>query len=284
MRILPFDQRWLWDATKASIGVERPINAELQLPFKEPEPTPDEEPDLPGAYDNISADGHRDYRKTLKGNLGRTFSEERLAKRRLVVVHQTATRFGTTRWARARWAKLSAKGNGRGAPNEEDLKYAETMALFERFWKVPYHEVSLISGHVLDNNKTDSYTYHAGGLNFGLSWAMEGRFPITAASRTSKHTDLTSDLVETGRAGFRRGILRWRRDGAAADQVVPHRAGSGNRLGDCGEELWREVVLPVAEELDVEVLYDYKKDSGLYIPHPWDDDALYDLRGRRIRI
>lgn len=284
--ILPFDQRWLWQALKENTGIERlpVVEAELRLPFKAPEEIalPEAPIVVPGAYDNISADGYRDYGKTLKGNLRRRYSPERLAKRRLVVVHQTATPFGTTSRARKRWAKLHAEDEGRTDLTEADWAYAETMALFERFWKVPYHEVSLISGYVLDNNRTDDYTYHAGGLNFGLSWAIEGRFPPLASKRTSKHTELTNDLIETGRAGLRRGILRFRSDGAAADQLVPHRTGSKNRLADCGEEVWKEIVLPVARDLDCEVLYDFRRDTGLYIPLPWDDDALYDYKGNKL--
>lgn len=291
MKILPFNQRWLWQALKEGTGIERPppVEAELRLPFKGPEdlviPTaPVDAPPVavPGAYDNISADGHRDYAKTLKGNLRRRYSAERLADRRLVVVHQMAVRFGTTSRARKRWAKMRAKEEGRTELNEADWAYAETMALFERFWKVPYHEVSLISGYVVDNNRTDDYTYHAGKLNYALSWAIEGRFPPLASKRTSKHTELTDDLIETGRAGLRRAILRFRADGAAADQLAPHRTGSKNRLADCGEEVWKEIVLPVASELDCEVLYDFKRSTGRPIPLPWDDNALYDYKGNRL--
>ena len=268
----------MWQAIKEKVGAERPPvkEMELRLPFKEPV---DEKPQ---AYDNIFADGYRDYKGTVKANHKRRYSSKRIAKRRLVVVHQTGTRFGTSSRARNRWAKLRAESEGRSEISEEDRKYAETMALFERFWKVPYHEVSLISGYVLDNSDVHDWTHHGGYLNFALSWSLEGKYPSRRSKRQSKHTELTNDIIETGRAGLERLIHRSREAGAPADQIVPHRTGSSNRLADCGEEVWQEIVVPVGKKMDCEFLYSFKRSTGRPIPNDWDESALYDWRGNRL--
>jgi hypothetical protein len=52
------------------------------------------------------------------------------------------------------------------------------------------------------------------------------------------------------------------------------------REGDPGEAYWKNVVLPVCRELDVDIDYELV-DGGRPIPRDWDPGSPFDWTGRR---
>lgn len=245
---------------------------------------------LPGHFDNVRGLGFRDLAKFTKLST----RNRDLSRVRLVCVHQTAVAFGTAASRRSAWRDRIVHGK---IPPDDAERYglianadehdvadaARRMALHERFWGVPYHVVSLLNGDLLHNNPLAWRTYHgnAGG-NDGFGWALEGLFPILARKRTGKHSPIDEFVIETGRAGLRLAVLMGRDAGAPLERVQPHRCYSGGRHGDPGEEPWREIVMPVARELHLVPDYEEKRGSGRPIPIEWDEDARFDLAGKRV--
>lgn len=245
---------------------------------------------LPGHFDNVRGLGHRDLNAFTKRSSG----NRDLSKVELICVHQTAVAFGTAASRRKAWRR---RITGQGIPPDDLEKFglgpdvtadrieavARRMALHERFWRVPYHFVSLLNGDVLRNNPMRWRTWHGSpGGNDGLGWAMEGRFPILERKRTRRHDALDAFAIETGRAGLRLAVLEGRDAGCPIERLQPHRCYSPGRLGDTGEGLWREVMLPVAGEFGLVVDYEERRGGGRPVPVEWDDDAFFDLAGEKV--
>ncbi len=257
-------------------------------------------PVAPGFFDNHDGYGFREpfYKprgSRVKVNFKGSAKPADPAEKIGICVHQTAVEFGTTKQARARWANrirqgmlpddIIAKFGCLDVSDQDQVaKAAQRMALHERFWKVPYHFVSLLNGDVLFNNKLSSYTYHVGGANGPLyGWALEGTFPIVEAKRKAKHSKFDEFVIETGRQGLRLAVLKGREANPNNfSLVLPHRAYTKGRRADTGEEIWKEIVLPVAKELDLTPDYEAKYSNGLWIPKAWDDEAHYDLKGKLV--
>ncbi len=257
-------------------------------------------PVAPGFFDNHDGYGFREpfykprgsrVKVNFKGRAKPADPAEKIG----ICVHQTAVEFGTTKRARARWANrirqgilpddiIAKFGCSDVSDPEQVARAAQRMALHERFWKVPYHFVSLLNGDVLFNNKLSSYTYHGGGANGPLyGWALEGTFPIVEAKRKAKHSKFDEFVIETGRQGLRLAVLKGREASPNSFRLVlPHRAYTKGRRADTGEWIWKEIVLPVAKELDLTPDYEARYSNGLWIPKAWDDDAHYDLKGKRV--
>lgn len=201
-----------------------------------------------------------------------------------LVVHQTAVEFGVSRRAVEQWRRLLNDGKWATASiaRSYGTDVAEELALHERFWNtVPYHFASLLNGDVLHVHPLTWRTWHAGHGNYGVGWAQEGLFPSLANLRRPRHTELSDHVVEVARSSMRVAVLKSRELGCPIRRVQPHRCYSLARGGDTGEEVWRRVVLPVAEELDLKPDYELKL-GGLQISRDWDDAAMYDSRGRRL--
>lgn len=219
-------------------------------------------------------------------------------KRTHIVVHQTAISFGTTARNRRKWLKriqsglipadLLAKYGIQQAPEEtpQDVleKAAERMALHERFWNTPYHFLALLNGDVLYNNPFDRYTWHGNGSNLkGIGFGVEGHYSPTLPATQRKYRTLTEHNIETCRAAFRLAVLTAREAGAPIEWVTAHRCYSRGRVGDPGEGIWKNVVIPMADELGLKVDYTFAdwKAGGRPIPTEWDDRALYAYRERK---
>jgi hypothetical protein len=199
--------------------------------------------------------------------------------RTTVCVHNTGAKFGTTSAARARWLKRS-----KGLEGEAASQWAMMMALFERFWDVPYHYVGLSCGYVVKNQPTHWYTYHGGLANrSSIGWSMEGSYPAFERSRSAKHTPMTELVIETGRQSLRLAVLDARAQGCPIRFVQPHRCYARNRAADPGEAIWKEIVLPVSHELGLVPDYSLHEGDGLPVPSSWDKDALYDDSGKPLR-
>ena len=216
-----------------------------------------------------------------------------------VEAHITAVSYGTTKSARRFWLRAIEDGlipevllqkyqqealESEGGPGEGYELAAERMALHQRFWKVPYHYVALLNGDILYNNEISRYTYHGNGGNgplVGLS--LEGNFPGLIKNRKKKHDAMDSFVIETSRAAIRLAVGKSRGEGAKMEILAAHRQYSGGRLGDPGEEWWKEVGIPMKKELNLDVHYSFRHGSGNKIPNVWDPEGLVDYRGRPIR-
>jgi len=204
-----------------------------------------------------------------------------------IEAHITAVAFGTTARARKFWVKLIDAGE---IPEmvwrlfgQVPTEAAQRMALHQRFWKVPYHWVGLLNGDVLHNNDIDRYTYHGnGGNRLLVGVSLEGSFPGLESKRKSKHHAYDGHTIETGRAALRLAVKHSRDLGAPIRWLYAHRQYSAGRLGDPGAGWWREIGLPVANEMNLQVNYEFKHGSGNQIPVEWDDKGLVDYRGRSI--
>lgn len=286
------------DEAAPETELEVPAVAALRIvpPYAEPRPH----------FDNIYGLGYRDLKAFDKRRS--EFIDPK--NRRWVVVHQMAVTFGTSAARRKVWRKRIEEMLTRnprllwqyipGIPAEalhamtwEELSLAirpptrdamaERLALHERFWAVPYHFASLLNGDVLRNQPLNWYTYHGNGGNPGIGWAMEGLYPDLKKNRARRHSVLDDFVIETGRVGLRTAVTVARNEGCPIEAVQPHRNFSGDRTADTGEELWREIVLPVAKELGLKPDYTLSKGTGRPIPREWDDAALYDFKGKKIR-
>lgn len=253
-----------------SVVLEEPANAQ---------------PQLPGFFDHRHL-SVRDQSKFTK----RSKRTRQLDTIDLICVHQMAVEFGVSKNAVRRWVKFLEKNPEAlvGELASYDMGDVEAtarrIALHERFWNgVPYHVISLLNGDIAINQRFDWRTWHGNGGNSGLGWSQEGLFPYSAAKRRSKHTKLDSHVIETGQASFRLAVLKARELGCPIRYVQPHRCYSNGRFGDTGEEIWREILLPLFDELELIADYELKL-GGRPIPRDWDDAALYDARGRRIKI
>ncbi len=220
-----------------------------------------------------------------------------LAKKIGVEAHITAIAYGTTKKARRFWTNAIQEelvplelairfGLPKDAPaNDVDYLAAATrMALHQRFWKVPYHWVGLLNGDVIWNNPISRYSYHGNGGNGPLvGVSLEGNFPGLERRRKAKHNGYDEFTILTGRAALRLAVDHSRDQGAPIQFLYAHRQYSSGRLGDPGEGWWKEIGLPMAAELKLEIRYRFKHGSGNQIPVEWDESGLVDYRGRPIK-
>ncbi len=212
-----------------------------------------------------------------------------------VEAHITAVAFGTTARARRFWQQqieqglipdevvvLYAKGFDRSDP-QWLAKVSERMALHQRFWKVPYHWVALLNGDVLRNNGIERYTYHGNGGNGPLvGVSLEGNFPGLEKNRKPKHNGYDEHTILTGRAALRLAVTDGRDRGAPIEALYAHRQYSKNRIGDPGEGWWKEIGIPISQELHLERRVIFKHGSGNEICREWDDLGRVDYRGRKL--
>lgn len=212
-----------------------------------------------------------------------------------IEAHITAVSYGTTKRSREFWLKcindelipdvLLKKYQARALVDEGGPGFAaQRMALHQRFWTVPYHYVALLNGDILFNNQITRYTYHGNGGNgplIGLS--LEGNYPGLEKNRKPKHNGYDAFTIETSRAAYRLAVTKSREEGAPCEWMYAHRQYSGGRVGDPGEGWWKEIGLPMAKELSLEIKYDFKHGSGNMICREWDENGLVDYRGRPIR-
>lgn len=160
-------------------------------------------------------------------------------------------------------------------------------ALLQRAMGLEYHVVALGCRVVLLNHPHWMRMSHAGAGNGGVGLGIEGRFPTRARDDLDRRTPIR-DVVEVGREALRRavslaaGITHDGHLDVAGVEVQAHRQWAADRGRDPGEEIWREVVLPVVAELGLRVDYERRGDGGLPIPREWDPAATHDLMGRRL--
>lgn len=211
-------------------------------------------------------------------------------------LHQMAVAFGVSksrvRYWRGQIAEASAlvrdlyQFAALGVEQSEEAAnaFARRIALHERMCKISYHYAALLNGDRLKINAADLYTYHGNGANKrSIGLAVEGLFPGLEEKRAAKHNDLDDFLIETIRGLVRLAIMDAEAAGMPITQITAHRVYSGNRVADPGELIWEEVALWAIREFGLTVDYELQVGSGRPIPFEWDESALYDYRGKRIR-
>ena len=210
-----------------------------------------------------------------------------------VEAHITAVPFGTTKSARAFWRKqieqglipepvvqLYAVGFDPGQPDWTE-RTAERMALHQRFWEVPYHYIALLNGDVLKNNQGSRYTFHGNGGNLPLvGVSLEGNYPGLEKNRKPKHNGYDEHTILTGRASVRLAVLDNRDQGSPIEALFAHRQYSKGRIGDPGEGWWREIGIPISQELHLERRVAFTHGSGRQVCREWDHTGQVDYFGR----
>lgn len=205
-----------------------------------------------------------------------------------VCMHNTAARFGTARYQRRPWERRLDAGE---LPAELAARYglaelgrdatAARLALHARFWTVAYHWVVLRNGDVLYNNQPTRYTFHGNGANAAaIGVSMEGMLPARERDRRASHDAADEAFVARGQRLLRLAVATTRAAGAPLTHITAHRCFSPDRRGDPGEAAWRQVVVPLLDELGLEVDYGFAEAGGRPIPTDWDDSATHDWAGR----
>jgi len=202
----------------------------------------------------------------------------------VLTVHVTdvAGGFGVASSAVKRWRGLLALGKVTGEilvqlPDVEDLGGSSfLLALLERYSRCPYHRIASRRAGDVRNHPLSLRTSHGNAGNLGAGWALD----------CGHGEQLTDALVAIGRASLESAI----REVVAAGGrcvVVPHRVWSADRRVDTDARVWRSVIKSTvlrlaAAGVPVEIGYRTSAGGGRPIPRSWDDDAVYDDRGREI--
>jgi hypothetical protein len=181
-----------------------------------------------------------------------------------VVVHQTDCEFGVSP------GQLKAAGGN------------VFEARLQRLMATPYHVVAMLAragapACVLLNHPAELRMSHASRGNGGLGLGIEGRFPTLASGSITRRTPI-ADAIEVGRTALRFAVAM---AGGGSIEVQAHRQWSRDRTRDPGEEVWRQIVLPVVAELGLWIDYE-RRDVGRPIPREWDGAAEFDLAGLRL--
>lgn len=213
----------------------------------------------------------------------------------LIVAHVTGVRsgFGVMKAAVQRWRKSLDAGLGAypllraqlevaGALDDLD-DLARRLATWERYRETPYHQIGSQIGDVLANRDIGQVSWHGNGDakqggNVGVGFALDCH-PAEMIGEWLVATGHASLKVLAGRV--LKVSAKARRDGI---RVAPHRAFSKDRGIDTDAVVWRKVILPVVERSGglLRVDYEARWGSGRPVPNTWDDNALYDAKGRRI--
>lgn len=153
---------------------------------------------------------------------------------------------------------------------------ANRLALWERFGRTPYHWVAAHNGDVLRNHPATRRTKHGNAGNRGIGVAID----------VGHKEAIDAFVIETGRAALR-CALEDRVDVEAWPGEVlvqPHRCFSPQRRVDTDAFVWREIVLPVVAATPwARVDYELAENGGRPVPRSWDENALFDDKGRRLR-
>jgi hypothetical protein len=227
----------------------------------------------------------------------KAYAKPRPAPPRYITVHVTDVLggFGVSKAAVKRWGAYLYDHAGALPdylpefpldPMADVMATARRLALWERLKDQAYHQIGAANGDSLAVRGIESWSWHAG------KWANTNSAGFAADVHHAQ--DLDTFTIQTNQAALR--ALYWRvvaywevetGEPAPVIKVIPHRATDKNRRvdpqGNAAEGVWTNVVLPVIDaEPGLEADYNFKTASGLWIPKPWDPNALYDWRGRKL--
>lgn len=184
----------------------------------------------------------------------------------LIVVHQTAIEFGVSN-------RAIAKSGG-------DVELARA----RRALDVACHVMAFRNGYFVAAHDLDVYVNHAGRFNdHSLGLEIEGRYPgllddpdtlpredlITTWG--GEPSELTDETVEASIDALAWMVETGRSQGMPLRRIASHRQSSDSRRSDPGQEIWQRIVLPVAEQLDLEVFGGSPWNTGRPLPLAWDE-------------
>jgi hypothetical protein len=193
-----------------------------------------------------------------------------------LVVHQTAVEYG-----------LSER-QVRASSGDREL------ALARRFLEVACHVAACRSGFYVLTHPLEDFLYHGNGFNkFSIGLEIDGRYagleddPSTVARedlRTTwrgEPTVLTPKTVRAAQAAIAHVVVEGRKLEMPLHTIVAHRQSSGTRRSDPGQAIWQRVVLPIAEELHLNVdtdavLTSTNSGRGRSVPLIWDPNGVGD--------
>lgn len=144
-------------------------------------------------------------------------------------------------------------------------------ALLDRYAHVAYHAIASRRLGAVHNHSIHRRTSHGNAGNRGVGFAADCAHdePLTPELATATFRAL---CLLVGEVYALTGEIV---------QLVPHRAFSAQRRNDPGPHVW-EIVKKVALVSRAEINYTLAEDKGLPVPSSWDDQALFDFRGRRL--
>lgn len=209
---------------------------------------------------------------------------------RRLCVHQMAIQFGTSKSQRTEWRSRLMLGTA-PKPLQRLLGPADVNldALAQRaalHWRmraqVPYHDKALLNGDVILSERATRYTHHGNGANAeSIGLGLEGHFPgLVKDYKPGTYHDLDAFTIETFRAAMRLSVTKRREEGCPITEVEHHRQHSAQRLGDAGEGIHKEVVIPMAKELNLRIAYERTTGSGKVITSDWDPVSPFDSNGK----
>ncbi len=159
---------------------------------------------------------------------------------------------------------------------KDTRKAAQRLALWERLKDTAYHQVGSANGDSLAIHDVMRWSWHGnGGNKRGCGWALD----------CSHKQVLDHWMVETGKVSLRGLIHRMPEHPIV---VVPHRVFSADRRVDTNARknmagVWLNVVKPVVAEFDhVSIGYGEYSKKGRPVPIDWDEEALFDWKGRKL--
>ena len=182
-----------------------------------------------------------------------------------IIVHQTGCEFGVSKRA------IATAGG--------DVELARA----RRALDVACHVLAFRNGYFVAAHPLLAYVNHAGRDNApSLCLEIEGRYPGIAdkphtmaredlnTTWGGEPTTLTSQTVGASIAALSWMIQKARALGCPIAKIKTHRQSSDTRRSDPGEEIFKRVVLVVAELFDLEVVYESLSRHGRPVPVEWD--------------
>ena len=176
-----------------------------------------------------------------------------------ICIHQTACTYGVSK------QQVEAAGGDRA------------LALHRRALNVACHAMAFTDGSVVLTNELTSYIQHGNNLNsFTVGLEVEGRYPglLNDPERTTwggDPTPLTEETIAAAREAVRQLVVLGADYGMRITHLYTHRQSSETRRSDCGEGLWRAVVLDYAVPvLGLKTTPSFSIGSGKPVPREWD--------------
>jgi len=180
-----------------------------------------------------------------------------------ICIHQTACTFGVSQ------QQINAAGGDRA------------LALHRRALGVACHAMAFMDGTVVIANKLPAYIQHAGPLNsISVGLECEGRLPgLTndpdGTTWGGEPTPLTETMINAAREAVRQLVELAAESGIKITHIYTHRQSSESRRSDCGEGLWRAVVLDYAVPvLGLRTSPGLTFGSGQPVPVEWDPNGV----------
>lgn len=183
-----------------------------------------------------------------------------------IVVHQTGIEFGVSEHA--------IKKN----------KGDKALALATRALDVASHVMSFRSGFFVASHPLLAYLNSSGVLNArSCAIEIEGNYSgleddlETLAREDLKTiwkgqpTELTDKTIEASKEAIRFLVKEGKSIGINFKQIATHRQSSESRRADPGEAIYKKIILPIAEELNLKITINSFRKNARTVPKNWDE-------------